>query len=118
MYFLKQAKSSNSMKPMTYSRAQIQFKGTHITSFIAAHANQSFILIVSLIGNLVLVRVTGNAEKKYIENNHSTKFFKHSSGHFTDNEFSCQITLIDDDFLQFMARSKTIIVMSSDQYIV
>ena len=62
------------MKPMTYSRAQIQFKGTHITSFIAAHANQSFILIVSLIGNLVLVRVTGNREKKYIENNHSTKF--------------------------------------------
>ena len=59
---------------MTYSRAQIQFKGTHITSFIAAHANQSFILIVSLIGNLVLVRVTGNREKKYIENNHSTNF--------------------------------------------
>jgi hypothetical protein len=55
-------------------------------------------LNVSLIGNLVLVRVTGNKEKKYIENNHSTKFFKHSSGHFTDNKFSCQITLIDDDF--------------------
>ena len=102
-FFLKQTKSSNSMKPMTYSRAQIQFKGTHITSFIAAHANQSFILIVSLIGNLVLVRVTGNREKKYIENNHSTNFFKHSSGHFTDNKFSCQITLIDDDFLQFMS---------------
>ena len=64
------------MKRMTYSRAQIQFKGTHITSFIAAHANQSFILIVSLIGNLVLVRVTGK-EKKRIENNHSTKLLKY-----------------------------------------
>ena len=105
-FFLKQTKSSNSMKRMTYSRAQIQFKGTHITSFIAAHANQSFILIVSLIGNLVLVRVTGNGEKKYIENNHSTKFFKHSSGHFTHNKFSCQITLIDDDFCNLCREAK------------
>ena len=76
-FFLKQTKSSNSMKRMTYSRAQIQFKGTHITSFIAAHANQSFILIVSLIGNLVLVRVTGKSKTTRIENYHSTKnFFK------------------------------------------
>ena len=73
----------------THVHSKFNYLRAHIASSIATHANQSLILIVSLIGNLVLVRVTGKMEKKKrrIEVNHSTNFLIHSFGHFTDNEF-------------------------------